>query len=112
MKKYFLLLLMIAASYTLIAQVKNPLKNNTFNSGIAAAANAALPVLETYVSPALITKMKSTFRDFLYDITTIEGPVNKKQYVVRSFKSGQLTTEYFDEDGNLVPSSLTMTAKQ
>jgi hypothetical protein len=102
MKKIMLTFLLLSGGYNLMAQVGNTSMNNSDTLGITATAYASLPVLETYVSPEVIDKMKSKYGNTLYDITLIAGPSNQMQYVVRSIKNGQYITDYIGEDGNSV----------
>jgi len=106
MKKIILSLLLLGGSYALIAQSGNTAMSNTNNMGITATTYAALPVLETYVPPEIINRMKSKYGDALYDITAIVGSPDQVQYVVRILvKNGLYRTDYDSVDGNTVSSN-------
>jgi hypothetical protein len=102
MKKIILSLLLLFGGYNLMAQVGNTSMNKADTLGITATAYASLPVLETYVPQEVIDKMKSKYGNTLYDITTVVNTSNQTQYVVRSVKNGQYTTDYISEGGNNV----------
>jgi hypothetical protein len=103
MKKIIMLsLLLLLGGYNLMAQAGNTSMNKADTLGITATAYASLPVLETYVSQDVIDKMKNKYGNTLYDITAVAGTSNQTQYVVRSLKNGQYTTDYINESGNNV----------
>ena len=101
MKKTLLLLLISAGSYNLMAQVANP-TTNSGNSDVTVTTFVALPVLDTYVPQDIISKMINKYGNDLYDITTIVGTTDKTQYVVRLIKNGEITTDLFDANGDIV----------
>jgi hypothetical protein len=101
MKKIFLLLLVIGSSYGLTAQVANTMDSTNHNSGalITATAYASLPVLETAVSPDIVSKLESKYGSSLYDITAVQG-ASSTGYVIRVFENGVYQIDYVGEDGN------------
>ena len=62
---------------------------------------AALPVLESYVSEDVVSKIKSKYPS-VYDITPVKHTIDQMVYVVRVGDNGTFKTETVGEDGNTV----------
>lgn len=58
------------------------------------------PVLVNYIPEIIITKLKNTYADKLYDITMLKKSNNKSLYIVRVQGSTGYITYYLDENGN------------
>lgn len=62
----------------------------------------SLPVKQTWVPDAVVTKTVQLYGPVLYDINTIKGSNKEDIYAVRIIENGVSSTVYMDENGNRV----------
>ena len=81
--------------------------NSTMHSGLNLGKEgwAALPVIESEVSTAVVSNLKAKFSDNLYDILKMKSVNNTDVYMVRVWNNGSFRSDIVGEDGN--PVSLT-----
>lgn len=81
--------------------------NSNMHSGLNLGKEgwAALPVIETEVSTAVVSNLKAKFSDNLYDILKMKSVNNTDVYMVRVWNNGSFRSDIVGEDGN--PVSLT-----
>lgn len=63
---------------------------------------AALPVKQSLIPDAVVSKANSTWGPSLYDITAIKGASGQEVYLVRTIENGQLSSQWIGEDGSKV----------
>jgi hypothetical protein len=63
---------------------------------------AALPVHQSYVPDAVISKAIDLYGPVMYDINHIKGTSGQDVYLVRILENGQLSSQYMAEDGSKV----------
>jgi len=63
---------------------------------------AALPVKQSLIPDAVVSKANSTWGPSLYDITAIKGSSGQEVYLVRTIENGQLSSQWIGEDGSKV----------
>jgi hypothetical protein len=64
--------------------------------------HAALPVRQSWVPDAVVSKSVEMFGPSLYDINAYKSSSKQDVYVVRTLENGQLSNQYIDENGNKV----------
>lgn len=82
---------------------------NNMNSGMVTNSQniegqtgyASLPVLESYISADVVSKIKSKYPS-VYDITAVKHTADQMGYVVRVSDNGTFKTETVGEDGNII----------
>jgi hypothetical protein len=62
----------------------------------------SLPVKQTWVPDAVVTKTVQLYGPVLYDINAIKGTNKEDIYAVRILENGVASTVYMDENGNRV----------
>src|SRR5215207_4681043 len=62
----------------------------------------ALPVRQSFVPDAVVTKAIDMYGPVLYDINHIKGTTGQDVYVVRILENGQMSSQYMAEDGSKV----------
>jgi hypothetical protein len=90
------LFIIIGGCYSAKAQTAS----DTTNPYVA-SVYAALPVLETYVPDALVSKLKDLYGAKLYDITWVKSSDNQDVYVVRTQENGVYQTQWVNADGTI-----------
>jgi hypothetical protein len=63
---------------------------------------AALPVHQSYVPDAVVSKAIDLYGPVMYDINHIKGTSGQDVYLVRILENGQLSSQYMAEDGSKV----------
>jgi hypothetical protein len=61
--------------------------------------NVALPVRQSWIPDAVVSKSVEMFGPSLYDINTVKGTNKQDLYLVRTLENGQLANHYIDESG-------------
>jgi hypothetical protein len=61
--------------------------------------NVSLPVRQSWIPDAVVSKSVEMFGPGLYDINTVKGTNKQDLYLVRTLENGQLATHYIDETG-------------
>jgi len=62
----------------------------------------ALPVKQTWIPDAVVTKAVQLYGPVLYDISSIKGSDKQDIYAVRILENGMTSTIWMDENGNKV----------
>jgi len=75
---------------------------NVYYNTAGVTYNVALPVRQTLVPDAVVSKAVGMFGPTLYDINTIKGANRQDVYVVRTLQNGQVSSQYMDENGTTV----------
>jgi len=75
---------------------------NTYFNTRGQFYTVALPVKQSFVPDAVVSKVIDLFGPTLYDITTVKGSSNQDIYAVRILENGQVSTQWMDENGNKV----------
>ena len=63
---------------------------------------ASLPVKQSLIPDAVVSRANSTWGPSLYDITAIKGNAGQQVYLVRTIENGQLSSQWIGEDGSKV----------
>lgn len=63
---------------------------------------AALPVHQSFVPDAVVSKAIDLYGPVMYDINKIKGTSGQDVYLVRILENGQLSSQYMAEDGSKV----------
>jgi hypothetical protein len=64
--------------------------------------NVALPVRQSLVPDAVVSKAISMYGPMLYDITSVRGSNGQDIYMVRTLENGQVNSQWMGEDGSKV----------
>ena len=64
--------------------------------------NVALPVKQSLVPDAVVSKAISMYGPMLYDITAVRGTNGQDIYMVRTLENGQVASQWMGEDGTKV----------
>jgi hypothetical protein len=75
---------------------------NVYYNTAGTSFTVALPVRQTLIPDAVVSKAVSMYGPTLYDINTIKGSNRQDVYVVRTLQNGQLSSQYIDENGTAV----------
>lgn len=82
--------------------VTNGLPMHIYYNTAGLTYNVALPVRQSWIPDAVVTKSVEMFGPGLYDINTVKGSNKQDIYLVRTLENGQLASHYIDESGNKV----------
>jgi hypothetical protein len=75
---------------------------NTYYNTAGQSFTVALPVKESLVPDAVVSKAISTYGPTLYDITAVKGTNGQDIYMVRTLENGQISSQWMGEDGSKV----------
>ncbi|MFL5739166.1 MAG: hypothetical protein ACJ75B_03035 [Flavisolibacter sp.] len=75
---------------------------NTYYNTAGQSFTVALPVRESLVPDAVVSRAISTYGPTLYDITSVKGTNGQDIYMVRTLENGQITSQWMGEDGTKV----------
>lgn len=101
MKNTFISLSVVAAAVALCSMVdRTGSSAGMSQTDTTLATPAALPVMETFVSPDILTKAKSANSgDTLYDVTMAKCSDSTHGYILRTLHGGTLTASWLDSTG-------------
>ena len=107
MKNMILMLLCTGAASMAFGQERMPMNNDLNNRTAAKDMNnsiapPALPVLNTYVAPDVLSKTTGTYAKGLYSITQVKSALGENAYQVTLMDNGQPTYAWVNESGAAV----------
>ena len=80
----------------------NDMPSHVYYNTAGETFTVALPVHQTLVPDAVVTKANQMWGPTVYDITKIKGTHGQDVYHIRTIENGMVSDQWVDEDGNKV----------